>query len=318
MEVEHPQVVQLASLGRRFDAQLAARWRVLPLYQEDDPQARLRALAPDAPLIVTSVRIGLRPEVLAALSAVRAICSWGVGCDMLPLDAARARGIAVSNTPDVQNECVADMAFGLLLASARRIPACDRYVRDGRWNTLGHFPLTTRVWGKRLGVLGLGRIGKAIARRAQGFGMPVRYHNRHARADLPAYGFEPSLTALAAWSDFLVVACPGGAETRHLVDAAVLRALGPGGTLVNIARGTVVDEAALVQALQAGELGGAGLDVFEHEPAVPAVLQALDQVVLAPHTASGTHETRASMSQLVLDNLLAWEETGRLLTPVSL
>lgn len=317
MEDTGPELAQLVSLGAVHDAELAARWRVLPLFREDEPEARLKALAPEVGLVVTSARVGLKAETLQVLPRVRAICSWGVGCDALPLEAARARGIGVSNTPDVLSECVADMAWGLLLACARQIPEGDRYVRSGRWVAQGKFPLSTQVWGKRLGILGLGRIGEAIARRGLGFGMSVRYHNRRARPDLPDYGYEESLTALAEWADFLAVACPGGVATRHLVDAAVLQALGPQGILVNIARGSVVDESALIPLLQSGALGGAGLDVFEHEPGAPEALMGIDRVVLMPHAASGTRETVAKMSQLVVDNLIAWRETGRLLTPVA-
>lgn len=312
-----PDLAQLVSLGAEYDAQLAQRWRVLPLFREDAPEARLRAQAPDVGLVVTSARVGLKPETLQVLPRLRAICSWGVGCDALPLEAARSRGVAVSNTPDVLSECVADMAWGLLLACARQIPAGDRYARSGQWESQGKFPLTTQVWGKRLGILGLGRIGEAIARRGEGFGMAVRYHNRQPRADLGRYEYEPSLPALAQWADFLVVACPGGPATRHLVDAPVLRALGPQGMLVNIARGSVVDESALIPLLQSGALGGAGLDVFEHEPGVPEALAAIDRVVLMPHAASGTRETAGRMSQLVIDNLAAWQDAGRLLTPVA-
>lgn len=311
------ELAQLVSLGADFDAQLAARWRVLPLFQEDAPEARLKALAPDVRLLVTSARVGVTPDTLQVLPQLQAICSWGVGCDALPLQAARDRRVAVSNTPDVLSECVADMAWGLLLASARQIPAGDRYARSGGWVSQGKFPLTTQVWGKRLGILGMGRIGQAIARRGQGFGMALRYHNRRPRTDLAVGDYEPSLIELARWADFLVVACPGGEQTRHLVDAPVLQALGPKGLLINIARGSVVDESALIPLLQTGALGGAGLDVFEREPGVPADLAVIDRVVLMPHAASGTRETAGKMSQLVVDNLIAWQDRQQLLTPVA-
>ncbi|WP_322997892.1 2-hydroxyacid dehydrogenase [Castellaniella sp.] len=311
------ELAQLVSLGADYDAQLAARWRVLPLFREDAPEARLKSLAPGIRLLVTSARVGVGAETLQVLPHLQAICSWGVGCDALPLEAARERQIVVSNTPDVLTECVADMAWGLLLASARQIPAGDRYARSGSWVAQGKFPLSTRVWGRRLGILGMGRIGEAIARRGQGFGMTTRYHNRRPRTDLPDYGYEPSLAELARWADFLVVACPGGAATRHLVDAPVLQALGPQGLLVNIARGSVVDESALIPMLQSGALGGAGLDVFEHEPGVPAGLAAVDRVALTPHAASSTRDTAGRMSQLVVDNLIAWQDQRHLLTPVA-
>src|SRR5690606_26657042 len=167
----------------------------------------------------------------------------------------------------------------------------DHYVKSGQWSTLGAFPLGTRVWGKRLGVVGLGRIGQAIAKRSAGFSMEVRYHNRSEKADVP-YAYEASLVELARWADFLVVACPGGQQTRHLVNRDVMKALGPKGILVNIARGSVIDEDAMVELLQSGELGSAGLDVMTNEPNVPAPLLTMDHVSLTPHVGSATHETR--------------------------
>ncbi len=265
--------------------------------------------------IATSVRRGCDKALIDRLPSLRAISSWGVGFDTIDVRAAHERGIAVANTPGVLDNCVADMAWALLLAASRRIGAADRYVRDGHWQLLGEFPLTTRVWGKRLGILGLGRIGRAIARRGVGFDMDVRYHGRHRQADAP-YAYEASLEALAQWSDFLVVACPGGGSTRHLVTAAVLRALGTRGILVNIARGTVVDQASLVEALDHGVIGGAGLDVLEDEPGAPESLRRRDNVVLSPHVGSATTETRAAMETLVVDNLRCFFASGIMRTPV--
>jgi hydroxypyruvate reductase len=212
--------------------------------------------------------------------------------------------VRVTNTPDVLTDDVADMALGLMLATLRRLCVGDRFVRDGRWARKEALPLATKLTGKRLGILGLGRIGRAIARRAAAFDMVIAYTGRRAHDDVP-YRFEPSLAALARDSDILVVAVAGGPDTRGLVDRDVLDALGPAGVLVNIARGTVVDEPALVEALRQGRLGGAGLDVFENEPHVPEALFGLEQVVLQPHQASATHETREAMGRLVLDNLAA-------------
>jgi len=250
-----------------------------------------------------------------ALPDLQAVCSWGVGHDTLDLRAAAERGIRVSVTPDVLDDCVADLAWALLLSAARRTAVGDRYVKTGQWRALGQFPVATRVSGKRLGILGLGRIGEAIARRGAGFDMQVRYHNRSPRPQSP-YGYEASLTDLAAWADFLVVACVGGAATRHLVNTEVIRALGPQGILVNIARGSVVDQAAALAALRAGELGGAGLDVLEQEPTDAAEFAELDQVSLMPHVGSATRETRAAMAELVYDNVTEFLRGGRLLTPV--
>jgi hydroxypyruvate reductase len=192
---------------------------------------------------------------------------------------------------------------------ARRFPACDQFTRRGDW-LKGAFPLTTKVSGKRMGILGLGRIGQTIARRASGFDMAIRYHNRKPRNDV-AYDYEPSLKALAEWCDFLVIASAGGAETKHLVSREILEAVGPKGFVVNISRGSVIDEDAMIEALAQGRLGGAGLDVYTHEPNVPERLLKLDNVVLLPHLASATHETRQAMADLVLANLHAYFESGQ-------
>jgi hydroxypyruvate reductase len=211
----------------------------------------------------------------------------------------------------VLNDCVADLGFGLLLDVARRLSQADRYVRAGRWGSQGAagaanpFPLGRQVSHAKLGIVGLGRIGRTIARRASGFDMEIRYHNRRPVEDV-SWGYEPQLLELARWADFLVVITAGGAGTKHLIDEAVLDALGPKGYLVNVARGSVIDEAALVRALQQKRIGGAGLDVFEREPQVPEELFTLDNVVLAPHIASATVQTREAMGRRVLDNLQAF------------
>jgi lactate dehydrogenase-like 2-hydroxyacid dehydrogenase len=228
--------------------------------------------------------------------------------------AARERGIAVTHTPSVLNDDVADLALGLMLAVARRIPQADRFVRDGRWPA-GPMPLARKVSGSRLGIVGLGRIGQAIARRAEAFGMRIAYTARSEKPGL-AYPYFPTPQALAAQVDFLIVITPGGAATRKLIDAQVLKALGPQGYLINVARGSVVDEQALIEALQDGGIAGAALDVFENEPDVPQALRSLDNVVLTPHTASATAQTRQAMANLVLDNLRAHFAGQPLPTPV--
>ena len=260
--------------------------------------------------LVTSAPYGADAAMIAALPALRVISSFGVGYDKLDIASAAARGIAVGYTPDVLNDCVADLAFALVLDVARGVSASDRFVRRGDF-LKSRFGLATRVSGKRIGILGMGRIGRAIAKRAGGFDMEVGYMNRSPLPDAP-FPYFASAVELARWADFLVVAAAGGASTRHLVSAEVMGALGPKGFLVNISRGTVVDEPALVAALQQGHIAGAGLDVYEHEPAVPEALMALDNVVLLPHIASGTHETRQAMADLVFDNLTAYFETGTL------
>lgn len=298
------QVLQLGPLLPALEKRLAAQYDVHPLWTEADPKAFLAQRGGDFTALVTSARYGADAALIAALPKLQAISSFGVGLDALDLDAARARGIAVGYTPDVLNDCVADTAFALVMDVARRTSAADRFVRRGDW-LKGQFPLATKVSGKRLGILGMGRIGRVIARRASGFDMEVRYHNRNPLNDVD-YGYEPTLKGLAQWADFLVVASAGGADTRGLVSRDILDALGPEGFLINISRGTVVDEAALVDALQHQRIAGAGLDVFEDEPRVPEALLALDNVVLLPHLASNTHETRAAMAQRVEENLAAF------------
>jgi hydroxypyruvate reductase len=255
--------------------------------------------------MVTSAQGGASAELIAALPNLRVISSFGVGLDQFDLQAAARRGIPVGYTPDVLNDCVADLAFSLVLATGRRIPEADRFVRAGRWARKEAFPLGRQVTGAKLGIVGLGRIGRTVARRASGFDMEVRYHNRRPVEGV-AWGYEAELLELARWADFLVVITAGGPETRHLIDDSVLDALGPEGYLVNVSRGTVVDEAALVRALRDKRIAGAGLDVYEREPNVPEALFALDNVVLMPHIASSTVQTRQAMAQRVLDNLAAF------------
>jgi len=307
------QVLQLTSIGPLADQLLMGLFRATRLWEQDEAEW-LTAHGSKVIAVVTSVRRGCDASLMSALPNLGAICSWGVGFETIDSDEAGRRNIQISNTPDVLDDCVADMAWALMLAAARRVCTGDRYVRDGRWTTLGEFPVSTRVSGKRLGILGLGRIGRAIARRGEGFSMDIRYHGRTAQ-EVP-YLFEPSLADLARWCDFLVVACIGGLTTFHLVSAEVLSALGPNGILVNIARGSVVDQQALIQALDENQLGGAGLDVLESEPGAPLSLRACDRVVLMPHVGSATTETRRAMEQLVIDNLRAFLETGCVLTQV--
>ena len=245
---------------------MADRYDVVELWKFPDRKAALAEHGKGITAIVTSANFGANAELINALPDLKAICSWGVGYETIDVAAAQARGVQVSNTPDVLTDCVADLAWGLLIAAARRMGQGERFVRSGQWGQIhGSIPLGMRVSGKKLGIVGLGRIGDAIAKRGAGFDMQVRYHNRRQRDDV-AYGYEASLVELARWADFLIVATVGGAGTRHLVNQEVLEALGPKGIVVNIARGPVIDETALVAALEAGKLGWAALDVFEHEP----------------------------------------------------
>ena len=311
-----PTLLQKLRLTPALEARLAASYRVHRLTDEADPAAFLAAHGGEFDGLVTAASSGVDAALLAALPNLKVISSFGVGLDQIDLEATRARGIPVGYTPDVLNDCVADAAFALMLAAARGVAAADRYVRRGDWSgppSAARFPLGRKVSGARLGILGLGRIGRTVARRAAGFDMEVRYHNRRAVPDVP-WAHEPSLLDLARWADFLVLITAGGAGTRHLVNAAVLDALGPEGYLINVARGSVVDEAALVAALQQGRIAGAGLDVFEAEPHVPAALMALDNVVLLPHVASATHQTRQAMADRVYDNLQRFFAEGRLVS----
>ena len=265
--------------------------------------------------IATGGSKGAGTALIGSLPALEIIAVNGVGTDAVDLDACVGRGIRVTTTPEILTDDVADIAIGLMLATARTLALGDRFVRGGGWLS-GQLPLATKVTGKRLGVLGLGRIGRAIARRAEGFDMKIAYVGRRRQEDVP-YRFEPSLPALARSSDILVLAAAGGPQSQGLVDREVLEALGPEGILVNIARGSIVDEPALVEALTSGRLGGAGLDVFAREPEIPEALLGLDNVVLSPHQASATRETRAAMGRLVLDNLAAHFAGRPLLTPVA-
>ncbi|MEO8386475.1 MAG: 2-hydroxyacid dehydrogenase [Betaproteobacteria bacterium] len=294
---------------------LVAEFDVHQLWKEADQTAYLADHGAEFVGLATSARWGADAALMKALPKLKVISSFGVGYDTIDIAAASQRGIVVGNTPDVLTDCVADTAFGLLLDVGRGMSASERFVRRGDW-LRGAFALQTRVSGKRLGILGLGRIGRAIAKRASGFDMDIRYHNRR-RVDDVAFGYESSLEELARWADFLVVASAGGPETRHLVSANVLTALGPEGFLINISRGSVIDESALVNALVNKKIAGAGLDVFENEPHVPEALMMLDNVVLLPHIGSGTHETRQAMADLTMANLRNYFSEGRLLTPVS-
>ena len=253
-------------------------------------------------------------EVIAALPALRLIAVYGVGYDKVDLAAARARGIAVTNTPGPTDGCVADMAFALLLAAARGIVSGDRFVRDGKWQS-GSYPLMPRLHSRPMGILGMGRIGQAIARRAAAFDMKVLYHNRRPVPGSP-HAYRDSVLALAQDCELLMVACPGGAATSGLVNAEILRALGPRGIVVNIARGSIIDEPALIAALRDGTIAAAGLDVFEHEPAVPAELMSLGNAVLMPHRGGGTVETWEECADMVIANLHAHFTGAPLPTPI--
>ena len=295
-------------------AELDEHFTVHRLWQSADKPGLLASLRDSCEAIAGSSVCGV--DIMDALPKAKVIAHHGVGYDGVDVEAATARGIKVSNTPDVLSDEVADFAVALLLATCRRIPQADRYVRDGRWERDGDMAFTTRAWGRKLGLLGLGRIGIEIADRCAAFKMEIAYHTRTPR-DVP-YTHYDDLVSLARDVDFLIAIVPGGAATRHLVNREVLDALGPQGVLVNVARGSVVDEEALIAALQDGRLGAAGLDVFADEPRVPQALKAMtENVVLQPHQASATHETRLAMGRLVMENALAGLAGKPLITPVN-
>jgi lactate dehydrogenase-like 2-hydroxyacid dehydrogenase len=293
---------------------LEAAFTVHPLWQAADPAAFLAPLKDRVRAFASFTSYPVSAAMMDRLPKLEIISTMSVGVDHIDLAAAKQRGIAVTNAPDVLTDCVADIGMALVLAVARQLVVADRFVRSGGW-LKGGFPLAIKVGGATMGIVGLGRIGKAVARRAEGFGMRIAYFGRRRQEDSP-YAYYDDLAAMARDSDYLMLTCPGGAATRHLVNDAVIEALGPEGMLINVARGSVVDEKAMVAALVAGKLGGAGLDVYEDEPRVPEALITLENVVLLPHLASATHATRAEMGQLMIDNLKAHFAGAKLLTPV--
>jgi lactate dehydrogenase-like 2-hydroxyacid dehydrogenase len=298
-----PTVLLIEPMMETIEAALDSSYDVQRLFQASDPDALLAEIGPHVRGIATGGGTGVRREIMDVLPKLEIIAINGIGTDAVDLAHARTRGIRVTTTPDVLTDDVADLGIALWLAASRQLCVGDRYVRAGLWGRQT-LPLARKASGKRLGILGMGRIGRAIARRAEPFDARIAYTDIRAFDDLP-YHFVPTLLALAQDSDVLIVAASGGAQSRAIVDAAVLDALGPHGILVNVARGTVVDESALVAALKDGRLGGAGLDVFLDEPRVPEALWKMDNIVLQPHRASATVETRIAMGELVLANLAA-------------
>jgi lactate dehydrogenase-like 2-hydroxyacid dehydrogenase len=253
-------------------------------------------------------------SLMERLPNLEIVSSFGVGYDNIDAKWAGAHGIVVTNTPDVLTEEVADTAIGLLLCTVRQFPQAERYLRAGKWPQ-GDYPLSQSLHDRTVGVVGMGRIGKAIARRLDAMKVPVIYHTRRPQADVP-YRHYPELVAMARDADVLLVITPGGAETRNLINADVLKALGPNGILINMSRGSVVDEDALIAALKAKTILTAGLDVFAKEPQVPQALIDMDHIVLFPHLGSASVHTRRAMEQLVVDNLVAWNAGKAPLTPV--
>ncbi|WP_323111535.1 2-hydroxyacid dehydrogenase [Klebsiella variicola] len=306
-------VLKQASLPDALTAELARRYHLVELTALTD--ADFRALAGTFTVLITNGEATVTRALIASLPALELIAVFGVGYDGVDVQAAAEHQVRVSHTPGVLTDDVADLALGLMLATSRQIVAAHKFIEAGEW-AAGGFPWTQKVSGSRVGIVSMGRIGQAIARRCEGFAMQIAYHDRKR---LPAlnYAWREDLLTLAAESDFLVICTPGTAANQGLINQPVLAALGEKGILINISRGSVIDEPALVAALESGIIAGAGLDVFSHEPVVPAGLLQRSNVVVTPHMASATWSTRAAMAQLVLDNVACWAEKKALLTPVA-
>lgn len=310
MDSVKPPILFLNSNWKPALQALEDRYTVFNYRDCADRPALLAQAAPVVRALFTN-ESSWEPALMDALPALELIVLVSNGYENVDLAKARARDIRITNTPDETTGDVADLAFALMMAAARRITWAERYVRSGGWQRIGRAPLTRRVHGRRLGIVGLGSIGRAVARRASGFDMDVSYHGPGRKADVP-YRYFGDLAVMAAEVDFLAVTCIGGPKTAGIVDAAVLDALGPEGIVVNIARGSCIDQPALIAALREGRLGGAGLDVYAQEPADPAPFEGIDNVVLTPHYGSGTDDTRRAMNETGLRNLAAFFE-GRAL-----
>lgn len=309
-----PKLLLLMPMAQEHQAQLRERFEVI-----DAPTAALRAEAvaahgADIEVVLTIGAVGLRAEEISAMPRLGFVSALGAGYENIDVAAAKARGIALANGAGTNDACVADHAMALLLASVRALPQQEQALRAGVWRDA--LPLRPSVNGRRLGILGLGTIGMRIARRAAAFDMEVGYHSRRIRPDAGAYAYFDSVLSLATWADFLVVAAPGGPSTRHIVNAQVLQALGPQGHLVNIARGSLVDTAALAKVLADGQLGGAALDVYESEPHPPRELLDFPNVILTPHIAGWSPESVQATVDLFLLNAERWKNGQPLQTPI--
>ncbi|MEL6587654.1 MAG: 2-hydroxyacid dehydrogenase [Pseudomonadota bacterium] len=307
-------LLQIGGITDRMKEALAESFEIDVLFDQDDRAAYLAAHGADIPAILTNGHYGVPADVAAAMPNLQVVSSYGVGYDAIDAPTFAERGIKVSHTPDVLNDEVAVTAVMLWLAVYRGLVPADAHARSGAWEN-GEFPLTRSPMDRKVGILGMGRIGQTIAEMVGAFRAEVHYHSRSPK-DLP-YQYHSSAKDLAAAVDVLIVITPGGPETKHLVNADVLAALGKGGTLINVSRGSVVDEAALIDALQTWTIAGAGLDVFEEEPKIPQALKDMpERVALAPHVGSATMETRAAMGDLTVRNLLQWRKDGSVETPV--
>ncbi len=298
-----------------IEEQLDRHFAVERLYKAADREKLLSEFGPKVRALAATPGAKVDAALMGRLPKLEIVGAFGVGYDSIDAKWAGDRGIVVTNTPDVLNEEVADTALGLLLATVRQLPQADRYVREGKWKAKP-FPLTVTLQDRTVGVVGMGRIGKAIAKRLEAFNVPVVYHSRN-KAEGVAYKHYPDLKQMAKDADVLIVITPGGAATRHMINKEVLEALGPNGIVINVARGSVIDEQALIDALRDKKILSAGLDVFEDEPNVPQALIEMDHVVLLPHVGSASVHCRNLMGQLVVDNLVAWANGKPPLTPVA-
>lgn len=302
-------------MDKRVDAALAERYDVF----RDDVLGLDDIIAEhgkDIAGLVTRGRIRTTAALIERLPKLQIISNFGVGYDSVDVAAAARHGVVVTNTPDVLNDEMADFTVGLMLATIRQFPQADRFVRSGQWEKSEAFPLGASLRGRKVGIAGMGRIGKVIAKRLDGFDIPVSVFMRRPQPEL-RYPYHATLKSLAEAVDVLIVVLPGGPQTQNVVNAEILEALGPNGILINVARGSVVDEAALIEALQTGKILAAGLDVFAKEPHVPDALKQMENVVLLPHIGTATHHTRGLMAQLVIDNVISWFEGKGPITPVA-
>ena len=310
------EILQMGPYPEWDQVPLDEAYTVHRYFEADDKAALLAEVGPRIRGIATRGELGADADLIAALPNLEVISIYGVGFDAVNLDAARERGIRVTNTPDVLTSDVADLGVGMALAQSRGIIGAEEWVRSGSWAEKGLYPLQRRVWGKKAGVLGLGRIGFEVAKRLAGFDMDIAYSDVAAKDYAPDWTFIADPVELARHSDFLFVTLAASAATRHIVNAEVIEAVGPEGMIINISRAANIDEDALLDALESGALGSAGLDVFDGEPNVNPRFLTLPNVVLQPHQASGTIETRQAMGKLVRDNLAAHFAGEELPTPV--
>jgi hydroxypyruvate reductase len=311
-----PTLLALTSLQSEYMQQLETQYNIIRLYKETNPEGKLSEIKNDVTAILATMGNMVGSNLIEALPNLGCISCYSVGYDNVDINCAKDKDIIVTNTPDLVTDDTADTAIALMLAISRRISEGDAFIRVGKWENRNPFPKGRKVTGKKVGIVGLGRIGKAIARRCSAFDMHIAYHGRNKQTDVD-YKYYGDLSEMAANVDYLILSCPGGEKTKYIVNQEIFMALGHNGFLVNVARGSVVNELDLVQALYNKTIAGAGLDVFENEPNVPDELKTLDNVVLLPHIGTATVETRNDMAELVVKNLLAYATGKAVLTPVT-